>query len=68
MCVYYNCQFRASNGYCMITACVNPEYNMSGTYKVGKNGFLEKIGNNMGVLDAGTSDGKCQVNHKEKGE
>lgn len=45
MCTHYDCSFRNSDGYCMVTACVNPNYNTSGTYIVDKSGNIEKYDN-----------------------
>lgn len=43
----HNCSYRQSNGYCRLTACINPEYNLSGTYAVGKNGSLMKVSSKL---------------------
>lgn len=28
----YDCKMKSSSGYCMMTACMNPKYNGSGTW------------------------------------
>ena len=38
----YNCNLQTPDGYCKVTACINPEHNGSGTYIVDCDA-LEKI-------------------------
>lgn len=35
----YTCNIRTDNGFCAVTACVNPLHNGSGTYILGENGM-----------------------------
>lgn len=37
------CPFKASSGFCSVTACVNPKYNHSGTYVVDESGVARRI-------------------------
>ena len=37
------CSFKASSGFCSVTACVNPKYNHSGTYVVDESGVARRI-------------------------
>lgn len=36
----YNCNLKTSDGYCQLTACINPEHNGSGTYIVSENYYI----------------------------
>lgn len=38
----WGCPYRKSNGWCMLTACANPERNGSGIYVLDRYGYEKK--------------------------